>query len=170
MEDTAGWKVAIAVPQPNGGFDHHLWVAAIPDEEEVRARLWLWQIPCEAQLEPLSAYDLMQLGLEAREVRRIWGPAFKDPTSDAKITDDEEPEQKPEDQVVAPTDLKVVAATEPKGPDLTTNSGQQHEDPLSKADLPRTAPPQETPNAPSKQSRPSDRLWRRLTGEKANEH
>jgi len=49
MEDTAGWKVAIAVPQPNGGLDHHLWVAAIPDEEEVRARLWLWQIPCEAQ-------------------------------------------------------------------------------------------------------------------------
>jgi len=79
MEDTAGWKIAIEVPQPNGGFDHHLWVAAIPDEEEVRARLWLWQIPCEAQLEPLSAYDLMQLGLEAHEVRRIWGPAFKGP-------------------------------------------------------------------------------------------
>ena len=79
MEDTAGWKVAIEVPQPNGGFDRHLWVAAIPDEEEVRARLWLWQIPCEAQFEPLSAHDLMQLGLEAHEVRRIWGPAFKGP-------------------------------------------------------------------------------------------
>jgi hypothetical protein len=71
MENTTGWKVVIRVPQLNGEDDQHIWVAAISDVSEVRKRLWLEQIPCEAQLEPLSAEEFGGLRLERGEVRRI---------------------------------------------------------------------------------------------------
>jgi hypothetical protein len=72
MEHAAGWKVIIKVPQPNGTDDRHS--VGISDKEEVRERLWLTQIPCEAQLEPLSAEELTRLGLEPGEVRRMLVP------------------------------------------------------------------------------------------------
>jgi hypothetical protein len=50
MEDAAGWKVIINVPQPNGKDGQHFWVAAISDEEEVRERLLLRQIPARCSL------------------------------------------------------------------------------------------------------------------------
>jgi hypothetical protein len=67
----AGWKVTISVPQPNGVDAHHLWVAAIADEYDVREKLLLSDIPTDVRLEPLSADEMAQLELEPGEIRRI---------------------------------------------------------------------------------------------------
>jgi len=71
VEEIAGWKVLIEVPQPNGGRATHLWIAAIPDAGEVRSKLLLVEIPCEARLEALSAAEVRQLRLDPGEVRRL---------------------------------------------------------------------------------------------------
>jgi hypothetical protein len=68
---SAGWKVTIRVPQPNGADVYHLWVVAIADERETRERLLLPDLPGEARLEPLSTDELADFGLEPGEVRRI---------------------------------------------------------------------------------------------------
>ena len=65
------WKVTIEVPQPNGTFHQHVWVAAIPDEQDAREKLLLPAIPCEARVEAMSTHDLAALELEPGEVRRL---------------------------------------------------------------------------------------------------
>jgi hypothetical protein len=96
MENMTGWKVIITVPQLNGGNDQHLWVAAIPDESEVRKRLWLDQTPCEAHFEPLSLEEFRGLELERGEVRRILLPSTANPgvpTVNEMFGPEQEPDQ-----------------------------------------------------------------------------
>ena len=102
MENTTGWKVIIKVPQLNGEDDQHIWVAAISDEAEVRKRLWLDQIPCEAQLEPLSAEEFGGLTLERGEVRRILPSWTATPVVITVVDEVVDPAPKPEEHVSPP--------------------------------------------------------------------
>jgi hypothetical protein len=89
-----------------------LWVVAISDEDEVREKLLLTQIPCEAQFEPLSAEELGQLELEPGEVRRIWLPTTASPTVETVIDELGDPKPKPEEHVSpsAESNLAVEAS------------------------------------------------------------
>lgn len=84
------------MPEQEGGYDDHVWVAAIADQQEVETRLW--QNFVTRSFEPLSAHDLMALRLEAGEVRRILIPASKRHTL-RPLRKVEEPEQRPEEQL-----------------------------------------------------------------------
>jgi hypothetical protein len=66
-----GWKVTIPVPQPNGTSQHHVWVAAIADEQDAREKLLLSSIPCDAEFEALSHQEFAAYALEPGEVRRV---------------------------------------------------------------------------------------------------
>jgi hypothetical protein len=67
----AGWRVVINVPQPNGREDHHVWIVAVPDENERRQKMLLAEFPCEAEFEQLSADDLSLLGIEPGQVCKL---------------------------------------------------------------------------------------------------
>ena len=67
----AGWRFTIAVPQPNGSVNQHVWVLAISDEEEAKEKLQIAENPCEFESLPLSQADLIELGLEAGEIARL---------------------------------------------------------------------------------------------------
>ena len=106
------------MPEQEGGYDDHVWVAAIADQQEVETRLWLSKNFCDAQFEPLCAHDLMALRLETGEVRRILIPASKRHTL-RPLRKVEEPEQRPEEQAVTGTasekpKAKTVSEQEPR--------------------------------------------------------
>jgi hypothetical protein len=67
----AGWRVVISVPQPNGTEVEDVWLIATADPKEVHQRLLLAEIPCDARFEPLSATDLISLGLEPGQLRKV---------------------------------------------------------------------------------------------------
>jgi hypothetical protein len=71
MNSSAGWKVTISVPRPNGTQAHHVWVVATAAEFDAREKLLLFDIPADAIVEPLSPEDIAEFDLEPDELRRI---------------------------------------------------------------------------------------------------
>ena len=155
MGNAAGWKVIIKVSQPNGTDDRHLWVVGISDEEEVREQLWLTQIPCEAQLEPLSAEELSQLGLEPGEVRRMLVPTTASP-SVATAEDVVAAEPEPEEDMSSPAG--------PKGPAGGSTLEEAGDHSWGDADQVERHGDREGMKPPADQRGSDDRLWRRLWG------
>ena len=150
MEYRAGWRVVINVPQPNGREDHHVWIVAVPDENEMRQKMLLAEFPCEAEFEQLSADDLSLIGIEPGQVCKL--------TASPMVTDEVLGPSRPREEDATAT----TAPNDPEAPDMISKASQ--EDLESQENGGRIGPDQaeDANDAHATAPRSGGRLWRRL--------